>query len=392
MPPEEEGCAKFVGGSAALRVCCDLIPYLREPLRLSERQGEAFGNLIRTLAESSLLPLCNRAFLAAGGSFSPAEAAMWRGAVAKQIAKSEMVWASVRDALATLQEAGLRPTLLKGAHTGAAYYPERALRPMADLDIHLEKTEAQRAWDLLRAAGYAVFGAEGGEAGLHLPPIAHPRTGTPVEIHSAVLYPRDDRRWERASVLLEGRLDLDVCGVPVRGLCPEPNIVYTLAHLLSQHAHVPAHAVGLCDVEAIVLSTGERLDWDRVFWLASQAGQESVLAEGLLTARELLNLPMPAEVVSRLEAEGNFAGPGRRPISTDAGRMTDTIKDLWHTNTAAGAARKLVGGLLPSPSELRRRERVVGGGPPLPALYFKRFARQLRQLAMLVKEKLQGGA
>lgn len=386
MRPDAAPAASPGGGTAALRGCSALLPLLRDPGPLLALRGQAFADRARELGENGLLPLCHRA-LGPGAieSLPPAEGLLWRRAVAQQLARSERVWASVADALGVLAGAGIAPTLLKGAHVGAVYYHDRALRPMADLDLFLPEEEAGRAWDLLRAAGFGALGGEGAEEGLHLPPLAHPREGTPVEIHLAVLYAREDRRWARARVLLEETVPLEVCGAPVRGLCPEANLVYTAAHLLAQHAHVPAHAVGLCDIEALVRVTGARLDWERVFWLAEEAGQAGVVAQALRAAEALLALPLPEAVAGRLGAAA-----GTAPRSVEAGRMADTLADLWNTRGLAGKARKLVRGLFPSPEELRRRERAGEKGPPLPVLYAKRLGRQLRQIWRLAAEKVLG--
>lgn len=62
----------------------------------------------------------------------------------------------LRAVLSTLSEAGIIPTLFKGAVLARTVYPTAACRPMGDLDLWIDDAQMPRAIEALEASGYAV--------------------------------------------------------------------------------------------------------------------------------------------------------------------------------------------------------------------------------------------
>lgn len=66
---------------------------------------------------------------------------------------SRMEW-ELHRLLGVLAAAGVEPTIVKGAHTSRAYFPDPATRPAADLDLVVVPASLAAATAALRAAGY----------------------------------------------------------------------------------------------------------------------------------------------------------------------------------------------------------------------------------------------
>ena len=68
--------------------------------------------------------------------------------------RAEILRAALADAVACVRSAGFPVTVLKGLHTGAAYFPEPGVRPAADVDLLLPAGTLAAAGRALEAAGY----------------------------------------------------------------------------------------------------------------------------------------------------------------------------------------------------------------------------------------------
>ena len=62
----------------------------------------------------------------------------------------------LRAVLSMLSEAGIIPTLFKGAVLARTVYPTAACRPMGDLDLWIDDAQMPRAMEALEAGGYTV--------------------------------------------------------------------------------------------------------------------------------------------------------------------------------------------------------------------------------------------
>jgi hypothetical protein len=81
-------------------------------------------------------------------------------------------------------------TLLKGVWAAHALHPAPHLRPMRDVDVLVERAQAQDVAAVLLELGYAPVVEDGeGEFGHHnhLVPYQHPATGVVVEVHHALV-------------------------------------------------------------------------------------------------------------------------------------------------------------------------------------------------------------
>ena len=61
----------------------------------------------------------------------------------------------LQEVLAHLSENGLHPLVIKGAALCHTTYPDAALRPMRDMDLLFQKSEVDRAQEIMRESGFA---------------------------------------------------------------------------------------------------------------------------------------------------------------------------------------------------------------------------------------------
>src|SRR5690606_24770916 len=97
--------------------------------------------------------------------------------------------ARLLEVVGLLDDAGIPVMLSKGAGLAAATYGSFVERPMYDLDLLIRPEDADRGWDVLRAAGWThnevECPAEFYKGHYHLPPLDDPSgTGLAVELHT----------------------------------------------------------------------------------------------------------------------------------------------------------------------------------------------------------------
>jgi|GEM_PF-1946907 len=184
------------------------------------------------------------------------------------------------EALFQLISSQVPVAVLKGADLARRYYPERALRPMADVDLFVRPDLFTEALTVLGKAGYRAVGPF--PEGRFRIELARDRGGVyqcpTVEIHRQLLAGDDDahtqRIWERT---IEGA----VPGLPrsARSLRPDDNLVYLIRHAAVQHAI--ESPVWMNDIHWLIETESGRgcIDWDQVIW---RLAHERALSAGFV--------------------------------------------------------------------------------------------------------------
>ncbi|MGV3513207.1 MAG: nucleotidyltransferase family protein [Novosphingobium sp.] len=148
--------------------------------------------------------------------------------------------AAVKRLIGTLSSGGFAPILLKGFALAHGIYPDRALRPLRDVDLLLSAAEAERAQAFLLASeDYRIAdwaGSYGLEYGHQLPEIQDIEHGLTIEIHHRL----NARNWQQESLLLEEILrepaTLPVLGLDVPVPSARTNFLHLLEHATLHHA------------------------------------------------------------------------------------------------------------------------------------------------------------
>jgi hypothetical protein len=269
------------------------------------------------------------------------------------------------------------PTLLKGLSVGSEYYPSPHHRFLGDLDLLVTPDALEATLGVIQHLGFTSGGALSDSPDgthHHLPPLAHPRTGIWVELHTGLFPARQgldrDGPFSAPEVMAERRPS-DLEGRPVFRLSPELQIVYTASHWAMDFAPA-AGARGLLDMLLLLRTEADALDWDHILlWLENRRiAAHLQLMLGCLADWELLEMPAKlrdhwnrvavlepgalevlAGMVERYQLRGAMAGvPDLGAAMRDRdplhGRATGTRRSRFETLRTALVTRNLRG-LLP---------------------------------------------
>lgn len=217
---------------------------------------------------------------------------------------------TLADCLARLHSAGIEVMLLKGAALALTVYGGFTDRPMGDLDILVRPDQAERAWQLLRDAGWQLEFERGGEfysRHHHLAALVAPG-GLPLvmEVHRMMMPAiapfliDPEAPWRTARrVELRGH----------RALVPSDE--YQLLHLSVHLAWSNMLILGLGRTvrDVTMMAAARTIDWDAFASLAEQAKAATCAYWTLELARTLGGAEVPAEVTRRLRRS-----VGARPV------------------------------------------------------------------------------
>lgn len=202
----------------------------------------------------------------------------------------------------------------KGPVLTASIYGNLALRHFNDLDILVRRDDVLRARDLLVAQGF------------------HPEVRlTPAQEPAFLLYDREyhlrndvlslELHWETAAQYFSWRPGMDSAwgrlqhttlgGLRVVTLAPEDLLLTLCAH---GAMHVWEQLKWVCDI-AELLRARPSLDWDIVLGEARRLHSTRILWLGLALAHDLLDAPLPGNVLSAIRAD-----PGAAPLAAEVRR------------------------------------------------------------------------
>ena len=206
------------------------------------------------------------------------------------------------ESVAILSEAGIEVILLKGAALAFTTYRGFVDRPMADIDLLVNPTKAQQAWELMQRSGWVCDNSEQPEGAWnnhhHLPPLSDTLgSGLRMEIHVAPLVSDNPFQMDFHE-MLESSSELTIKGVRVR--VPEPHIhaVHACIHFAWSHRFSGGRLNVFRDLAA--LHGAGTLSWAALVEAAHRTRSEACCYWTLRLARALTSLPVPNEVLSEL--------------------------------------------------------------------------------------------
>lgn len=213
----------------------------------------------------------------------------------------------LRESLAVLHGAGIRVMLLKGAALSHTAYSGVRQRPMSDLDVLVDASNAQLARRVMLSAGWREI--VGGipdsvyDRHHHLPPLSDARSpDLQLEIHTALFQERQpfafDARdlWARAKPLGPAFPDAFV-----------PDAIHSLLHACLHFlwSHQGRFGVWRTIRDVDALSRDRALDWD-AFVQAAQSSRGSTSCYWTFRIAELTaGVSVPASVTERLRPPRN---------------------------------------------------------------------------------------
>jgi hypothetical protein len=217
--------------------------------------------------------------------------------------------ASARKAIALLGEAGAPVTVLKGLHTGPAYFPAPGTRPASDIDLLIPPTAAPAAERALQAARYACVMRERRPYKIEWLPPEAPRT-----LRSLDLTHRESP-W---TLEIHITLDRDFLGVktvrlPVGDTEPHPLPGFgarvltqpALLAFLALHASHELHRLPLLRLVEMVFvaragAAAGTLDWSALLDLLDRGGGARFAFPSLALADRLVPGTVPPAVLGHL--------------------------------------------------------------------------------------------
>ncbi len=192
---------------------------------------------------------------------------------------------------------GVPVILLKGAALAGTLYRNVALRPMADLDLLVRRSEARAMIDLVGRLGYEL-----GEVASHATLLRHRASGTYLEVHTSLTSCPDYFGIETEDLLARSRAAA-FWPVPARSLAPADHLLHLALHGSFQHAFRQA-AINACDM--FLLSRAPDLDWEAFFAQARVPRRAPLVYGGLELAQRLLPSESLAGALATLRPQASW--------------------------------------------------------------------------------------
>jgi hypothetical protein len=211
--------------------------------------------------------------------------------------KNSMILSGLRKIIQSLSDAGVRVMILKGASLILTYYPDKAVRPMNDIDLLVEEKNLNQTLDVLTGLGFQDIGQQTYDLSLRRHPAVTlaGRHGFELDVHWNLLTeynPQNDpvAWWRDARVM-------DWQGLPVCLLSPEDQVMHLCAHGVKWDAlpsirWIPDVLNVLCHEPDIA--------WPVLLDKCSQRRLTLPVRCGLLYLKKHFDAPVPEDVLELL--------------------------------------------------------------------------------------------
>lgn len=241
-----------------------------------------------------LLPLVYRNLGAE--SFDPEVAGRMKGIYRRSWTHNQMLFRRAAGAIAALSDAGIETMVLKGASLSLLAYGSAGVRPMDDVDVLVRIERRVDAVEAMRAAGWRPEKADAaGWARVHHSMGIDGPHGGNMDLHWFSLWQpaRDEPLWQKA-------VPLELSGTQTLAPCPADQLLLVCVHGTPWNPLPPFRWIA--DAAAVIRSSGDALDWDRLVSEAKRRQLTVASAAALGYLREEFCLAVPATVLDRLRA------------------------------------------------------------------------------------------
>lgn len=227
-----------------------------------------------------------------------------RKAHIESVYKNTLIFRHVSILLTALIAENVPVIGLKGIFLLENVYNNIAARPLGDIDILVRKKDLQTAIRILKTLGYTMdtyFSLQDQNTDVkHTPPMKN-KDGLSIEIHWTILSENEPFKidtgglWDRA-------LSVKIADVDVLALSPEDLVLHLSIHFAYQH-HLKLGLRGLNDIAEVLHYYEKHLDWGAIEKRSQKWGVDKVIWLALSLAEELLDAPVPSEVLFHLRPE-----------------------------------------------------------------------------------------
>ncbi|MFB0535256.1 MAG: nucleotidyltransferase family protein [Anaerolineae bacterium] len=293
----------------------------------------------------------------------------------------------LEDVVGHLAAESVPVILLKGAALAKTVYGNDAVRPMADLDLLVQREHVSTALRVLSALGYEPAHAEfrAGYVVTYRNEVMLVKPGevnVPIEIHWSLFSPLYYQHAVPMDWFWQTALPASVGDVPTWILGPEAQVLHLCSHMLLHHGHEgEPRLLWLHDVAEVIAFYQEQIDWDQL--LAQAQAYDLVLPVQWILTRvgDEWHAPIPTDVLERLRALCPSRGEKRLFNWLTTARRP--VQRLWaHLASTPGWGPRLRSAwcvLFPSAGYMQDRYRIPH--PLLVPLYYPyRWLRGLRSI------------
>jgi len=237
--------------------------------------------------------------------------------------------------LGVFQEKDIPIIVLKGAYLAEAVYENIALRPMGDLDLLVNIDNLSRIEQELLALGYQpmdcnrVIAQENYHFSYQLP-----EHGIHVEIHWSLFIRKNPLQFDEGGLWSRSQT-VTIAQTTTRTLSPEDLLLH-LCHHTARHTYDMRLRM-FSDIGELIKRQGSQLDWEKIGARARLWGIQHSLYFILRLARELLDVPVPQDVLASFLPEDfkeDYLALARQKIfifSTENSMgKTEKIARLWN--------------------------------------------------------------
>ncbi len=240
---------------------------------------------------------------AAGGAGMEGDLDVLRRAHRGAWSRNQRLIAAARPVLASMQEAGLAPVLLKGSSLALTVYGDAGARPMVDVDLLVRPQQALEAGAILASHGFVPqfrFDEQRVRT-LNGVGFVHAATDRPafgaIDLHWHLLPEPCDEAFDEA--VHANAKPATLAGLPVLVLDATDELLLACAHGIRWNPTPPFRWAA--DVHLLVTRAGTAIDWSRFVETTLRHGFSLPVLTAFRYAIGTLATPVPAAVVADLE-------------------------------------------------------------------------------------------
>lgn len=201
-----------------------------------------------------------------------------------------------------LNQNGVPNISLKGIHFIRSVYSEVSLRELADIDLLVPKNQLQKSIELIRSIGFETYRPINWDLDIkkrHQLPVFTNHNQTNLEIHHSISSGEGEQNFDSNELWLSKSL-YNHNGFSYHSLSPEMTILYHCYHTTNQH--LLNHGFRpYCDLDQILNTCGDLIDWDVIITRSRQYGWERNLYLTLKLANALLGVEITDFLISRVD-------------------------------------------------------------------------------------------
>ncbi len=285
--------------------------------------------------------------------------------------------------------------VLKGGAFAFTLYPDRAFRPLSDIDILVPEERLEEAIARIKALGYKELSPEivPGHRKIVGTHCSFVREGVPLilELHWGLAagkhsYYAPDMAWfwahtEPLSVPFP---------TPLLTLDPTAHLLYLAVHAMFDHGEAELDPKWLYDIHLLVEKEGARINWKEMAEQAASFRWADAVLRAFLRCSQFFGTEFPEEVIQLLERGKDRAAAELVEGRAHPRRKGEKAWETFRTLDWRGKTSLLWALLFPSPAFVQWRYQPK----PFwtwPLFYFYRWFDIIREGVHLLRRKIKGG-